>query len=226
MQKTEVVTPTPVIPVVPVLSEAKEITSFGFTKAINPSLVADVMASINTTTHTIAATFPAGTVISSLKASFVLSANASLKVGSTAQTSATTANDFTAPLTLTVTAQNGTTQTYVVTVTVEVPPVVTSNIVVKREEYAPGPPIHNVPINTIDYTYNSANLLISYKDNFGTYKFDYDANGVLKTQTVYDNTNTVTNVLTYVMNANKLPLTILGTYGQTVETYTYGAGGK
>lgn len=225
-KKTEVVTPTPVIPVVPVLSEAKEITSFGFTKAINPSLVADVMASINTTTHTIAATFPAGTVISSLKASFVLSANASLKVGSTAQTSATTANDFTAPLTLTVTAQNGTTQTYVVTVTVEVPPVVTSNIVVKREEYAPGPPIHNVPINTIDYTYNSANLLISYKDNFGTYKFDYDANGVLKTQTVYDNTNTVTNVLTYVMNANKLPLTILGTYGQTVETYTYGAGGQ
>jgi hypothetical protein len=47
----------------------------------------------------------------------------SVKVGATTQTSGTTANDFTSPVTYRVTAGNGSTQDYVVTVTVA-PPVV------------------------------------------------------------------------------------------------------
>lgn len=226
-KKAEVVTaPVPVVPVTPVLSNAKELTSFSFTKANNPNLTADVIAAIDATNHTVSATFPAGTAITSLKASFVLSAGASLNIGAAVQSSAITTNDFTNPVTFVLIAQNGTTQSYVCTVKVEVPASTTSNMVIKREEYAPGPPIQTVPIQTLNYTYNSTNLLVSYKDNFGTYKFDYDANGVLKTQTVYDNANAITNVLTYTMNSNKLPITITGTYGQTIESYTYGAGGQ
>jgi hypothetical protein len=47
----------------------------------------------------------------------------SVKVGSTNQVSGTTPNDFTAPVTYTVTAVNGSTQNYTVTVTVAVPSV-------------------------------------------------------------------------------------------------------
>lgn len=221
-KKTDVVVPIPVTPT-PILSDAKELSAFSFTKAANPSLVADITATIDAAAHTISASFPAGTAITALKASFVIPANANLKVAATTQTSATTANDFTNPITFMVTAQNGTTQNYVVTITVQP---VSSNLVIKREEYAPGPPIQTVPINALEYTYNSENSLISFKDNYGTYKFNYDANGGLKTQIVYDNNNNITNTLTYTVNANKLPTVITGTYGQTVENYTYGTNGQ
>jgi YD repeat-containing protein len=224
-KKAEVVIPIPITPT-PILSDAKELSAFSFTKAANPNLVADVTATIDAAAHTISAIFPAGTAIAALKASFVISANANLKVAATTQTSAATANDFTNPITFIVTAQNGTTQNYTVTLIVQAATSSSSNIVMKREEYAPGPPIQTVPINTIDYTYDANNLLISCKDNFGTYKFDYDANGGLKTQTVYDNAGNLTNTLTYSVNANKLPTIITGTYGQTVENYTYGTNGQ
>lgn len=217
--------PKPVVPT-PVLSTEKEITSFNFTKAANPQLTADVTATIDATNHTISATFPYGTAVTALKASFVLSANATLKLGSTAQTSAVTANDFTNPLTFTVTAQNGTTQNYVATVKIETTTNTTSNLVIKREEFAPGPPVQTVPIQTIDYTYNASNQLISFKDIGGSYVFDYDANGVLKAQTVKDNSGNISNTLTYTLNTNKLPTIVAGTYGQTLENYYYGTSGQ
>lgn len=224
-KKTETVAPIPVTPT-PILSGAREITAFSFTKAINTSLSADVIATIDAMNHTISATFPAGTVITVLKASFTISADASLKVGSTVQTTAVTPNDFTNPLTFTVTAQNATIQNYTVTIKVETATSTTSNLVIKREEFAPGPPIQTVPVLTADYTYNNSNVLTGFKDNYGTYLFDYDANGNLKTQTVKDNNGNITNTFTYSLNTNKLPTTISGTYGQTVETYNYGTSGQ
>jgi len=60
---------------------------------------------------------PTGTSPAALVATFTTNA-ASVKVGTTTQISGTTANDFTNPVTYTVTAANGTTATYTVTVKV------------------------------------------------------------------------------------------------------------
>jgi hypothetical protein len=96
-------------------SSSKDITAFGFTMAANPSLPNDVTATITGTTIT--ATVPFGTDITALKATFTTT-GASVKVGSTVQTSGTTANDFTNPVTYTVTAADNTTKSYTVTVSV------------------------------------------------------------------------------------------------------------
>lgn len=53
---------------------------------------------------------------------FELSASATVKVGSTTHVSGTTANDFTSPVIYTVTAEDGSTQDWVVTVTVAIGP--------------------------------------------------------------------------------------------------------
>ncbi|MCD9026426.1 GLUG motif-containing protein [Cohnella silvisoli] len=75
-------------------------------------------ATIDATAHTVAIEVAHGTNLSNLIATFVLSAGASAKVGSINQTSGTTPNDFSSPVTYTVTAANGTTQDWKVTVTV------------------------------------------------------------------------------------------------------------
>ncbi len=74
-------------------------------------------AVINSTARTIAITMPSGTSLTSLVATFALSTGATAKVGSAAQTSGTTANNFTNPLVYTITAQDGkTTANWTVTV--------------------------------------------------------------------------------------------------------------
>lgn len=74
---------------------------------------------VNTTAHTIAISVPSGTAVAALVATFKLDRLATCKVGSTAQVSGTTANDFTSAVTYTVTAEDGTTtQAWTVTVTV------------------------------------------------------------------------------------------------------------
>lgn len=224
-KKTEVVTPTPVVPVVPVLSEAKQLTTYSFTKSANASLAADVTASIDETAKTVTATLPYSTDLGSLKASFTVSAKATVKVGTTLQESGVTTNNFNQPITLVLTAENGATQNYIVTLTLAQPPA-SSNLVLKREEFAPGPPVQTVPTQTVDYSYNANNQLLAFKDVGGNYTFEYDANGLLKTQTIKDNNGNVTNTLSYALNANKMPVTISGTYGQTVESYTYAGNGQ
>ena len=65
----------------------------------------------------------AGTTVTALAATFTASVGATVKVGSTAQTSTSTKNNFTNPVVYTVTAADGvTTKTYTVTVTVAVAP--------------------------------------------------------------------------------------------------------
>lgn len=78
----------------------------------------DIAGAINQTNHTIAVTVPNGTTVTALIAKFTISDYASVKVSSTAQVSGTTTNDFTNPVTYTITAKDGSTQTYAVTVTV------------------------------------------------------------------------------------------------------------
>jgi hypothetical protein len=96
---------------------SKAITSFSFKAENNSVLTADVEGTISGTNITLA--IPYGTNVSDLVATFT-STGQSVTEGSSAQTSSTTANDFTDALTFTVTAADGTTQDYVVTVTITV----------------------------------------------------------------------------------------------------------
>lgn len=98
-----------------VLSTAKAITAFTFTTAANSQLSNTVDAEINGTS--ISATLPNGVSVTALVPTFTTT-GASVKVGSTMQVSGTTANDFTNPVAYTVTAEDGSTQLYIVTVTV------------------------------------------------------------------------------------------------------------
>ena len=80
---------------------------------------AAVSGTINQTLGTIAVAAVTGTNVTALAATFTLSTGATAKVGSTAQESGTTTNNFTNPVEYTITAEDGkTTKTYTVTVTV------------------------------------------------------------------------------------------------------------
>lgn len=93
-------------------SSAKEITAFSFAAQTGA-------ATIDATAHTIAVEAANGTSLNGLKATFALSAGASARVNGVNQVSGTTANDFTTPVTYVVTAQDGSTQNWTVTVSVE-----------------------------------------------------------------------------------------------------------
>jgi hypothetical protein len=96
-------------------NDAAEITAFSFDDANNANLSADVIATISGTDIT--ATVPFGTDVSALVATFTTTGTL-VEVGSTAQVSGTTANDFSAPLLYVVTAADGSTRDYTVTVNV------------------------------------------------------------------------------------------------------------
>lgn len=104
----------------PTLNTSKAMTEFGFTGL-------SVTGTITESSKTISATVPCGTNLTALVATFTTT-GASVKVGSTVQTSAATANNFSSPVTYTVTAVDGTTADYVVTVTVASKPATPTNI--------------------------------------------------------------------------------------------------
>ncbi len=95
-------------------ADVKAITAFSF-----QGLTPPVTGVINEAVHTIALTVPRGTDLHALVATFTV-AGASVAVGGTPQVSGTTANDFSSPVTYRVTAFDGSTQDYVVTVPVQV----------------------------------------------------------------------------------------------------------
>lgn len=103
------------VTVIVALDEAKDITAYSFESATNAGLPMDVTAVIAGTSIT--ATVPFGTDVSDLVATFSTS-GASVKVGTTAQVSGTTPNDFTSPVMYTVTAADNTTKVYTVTLTI------------------------------------------------------------------------------------------------------------
>jgi len=94
---------------------AKDITAYSFLAANNSGLTADVVGTINGTN--IAVKVPFGTNVTALVATFATTGQ-SVAVGTAAQTSGTTANDFTSPVVYKVTAADGSTQSYTVTVTI------------------------------------------------------------------------------------------------------------
>ena len=91
------------------------LASFSFTKADNHSLQSDVTSVISGTN--IQLNVPYGTNVSALTATFD-TAGAIVTVGDVVQISGVTLNDYTNPVTFTVTEQDGTTQSYTVTVIV------------------------------------------------------------------------------------------------------------
>jgi hypothetical protein len=98
------------------------IPAVGATKAITAFSLAGAAGVINEAAKTIAVTVPAGTNVTALVATFVTNGT-SVKVGTVTQTSTVTANNFTNPVTYTVTAADCTTVNYIVTVTVSILPV-------------------------------------------------------------------------------------------------------
>jgi hypothetical protein len=87
---------------------ATDIVTFNF-NALTPAVV----GTVNATTHTVALTVPFGTAVTALVPTISLSA------GATVSPATAVAADFTAPVTYTVTAEDGTTtQAWIVTVTV------------------------------------------------------------------------------------------------------------
>ena len=100
-------------------STAKAITAFSFAGYSGAS------GSINEAAKTIAVTVPNGTDVSALIATFTTT-GINVRVGAAIQTSASSANDFTGPVSYTVTAADASTATYIVTVSMGAgpPPVI------------------------------------------------------------------------------------------------------
>jgi hypothetical protein len=86
-------------------------------KAITAFSLAGVAGTIDETNKTIALTMPFGTNVTALIATYTTT-GAGVSVGATSQISGITANNFTNPVSYTVTAADGTTVNYAVTVTV------------------------------------------------------------------------------------------------------------
>ena len=102
-----------VVSVTIALNTESDITAFGFPEKTGPAV-------IDTTSHTVAIEVVAGTDVTGLVATFTLSTGATAKISATDQVNGTTSNDFTNPVTYTVTAEDGvTTQDWAVTVTIE-----------------------------------------------------------------------------------------------------------
>ena len=93
-------------------NSSKDITAFTIPSQVGTTIITDTSA----TEGTIAVTMPFGTVVTGLVATFT-TAGSSVAVGTTPQVSGTTANNFTSPVTYTVTAADTTTMAYIVTVT-------------------------------------------------------------------------------------------------------------
>jgi hypothetical protein len=108
-----------VVTVTVALNPAKDLTALSFLTVNNGELAANVSASI--VGAAVTATVPYGTNVTALKATFAIT-GASAAVGAVTQVSGVTADDFTSPVTYTVTAADGTTKDYVVTVTVALNP--------------------------------------------------------------------------------------------------------
>ena len=94
-------------------SSSKLITNYAFNGYSGAPVIIDQAPTVKT----VALTLPFGTNVTALVATYTTT-GASVKVGAVVQANGTTANSFAAPVTYTITAADGTTASYVVTVTV------------------------------------------------------------------------------------------------------------
>ncbi|MFL5730466.1 MAG: DUF5018 domain-containing protein [Cytophagaceae bacterium] len=95
-----------------IVSAAKAITAFSF-----QGLVPAVTDTIDEVNKTISLTVPSGTDVTGLVANFTSSLGSTVSVSGTTQVSGTTPNDFTNPVSYTVTAEDGSFVSYMVSVT-------------------------------------------------------------------------------------------------------------
>jgi uncharacterized protein (TIGR02145 family)/uncharacterized repeat protein (TIGR02543 family) len=160
---------------------AKALTSFSFA---SPAAA----GTINETAKTVAVTVPYGTNVTALIATFVTT-GASVKVGSTAQASGTTPNNFSSPEFYTVTAADGSTQDYVVTVTIA-PYVFTVTFDGQGATVGPSPATKTVaaPATTVGTLPTDPQ-----RDNF---RFDGWYTGTNGSGTVFTGSTTVTQTMT------------------------------
>lgn len=98
-------------------NSSSESTSTTASKAITGYSLLGVAGTINETTKTISVPLPYGTASTALVATFTTTGS-SVKVGTAVQVSGVTPNNLGSPVAYTVTASDGTTATYIVTVTV------------------------------------------------------------------------------------------------------------
>ncbi|MGM9510342.1 DUF5018 domain-containing protein [Larkinella sp. GY13] len=99
-----------------IFSDQKVLLTFSFTKPANPTLPADITGTISGSQVTIL--LPVGANVNGLKATFSSSPLSTVTVGGVRQETGVTANDFTSPVTYRITAEDGSTAEYKVTVTV------------------------------------------------------------------------------------------------------------
>ncbi len=92
-------------------------------KAITAFSIGGVAGTINETNHTIAVTLPYGTDVASLTPTITVSDKANVLPASG------TVQNFTSPVAYTVTAENGTSQSYIVTVTVAAAPITDKTLI-------------------------------------------------------------------------------------------------
>jgi len=101
------------------LSGVANLFTFKFLDSLNDEFTGgDRTGTINYATNAVAISVPNATVVTSLVASFTASSGVVVTVSSAAQTSGVTANNFTSPVAYVVTAPNGTSRTFTVTVTI------------------------------------------------------------------------------------------------------------
>ncbi len=103
------------VPVEVKKSSEKSLTSFGFKKADNSALPEDYTGTIIGNTITIS--IPSGIDISVLKATFISSSKSVVKIGGVIQQDKLTINNFTAPVIYSITAEDGTTTNFTVSIT-------------------------------------------------------------------------------------------------------------
>jgi hypothetical protein len=99
-------------------SSESKLVSFDFKTSSNIGLAQDVSGVINESAKTVTITLPPFTAVSNLIAIFSTSPKSICKVGTVVQQSGTTANNFINPVSYTITAEDGSEQTYVVSVVV------------------------------------------------------------------------------------------------------------
>ena len=200
-------------PVVYVVTAQNGTTNKTWTVTVNiaPNTAAEIatyslpgqtgIATINSAAGTIDVTMPYGATITSLAATFGLSAGAALKVGTTTQASGTTKNNFTTPVVYVVTAQNGTTnKTW--TVTVNIAPNTAAEIATYSLPGQTGIATINSAAGTIDVTMPYGATITSLAATFGL-----SAGAVLKVGTTTQASGTTKNNFTtpvvYVVTAQK-----------------------
>lgn len=173
----------------PAKSSAKQITSFVFKARENTSIAQDVTAVINETNKTISATVVNGTDIKSLTPSIVVSDKASADQSGT--------KDFSSPVNYTITAEDGTSATYKVTVGIALNSAkqILSFAFVKEDNELYG---DETITATIDEANKTITATVSYSANAAllTPRIEVSPNASVSPDTAQDFSNTVAYTVT------------------------------